>query len=124
MLALPPQWELRDNWLRDHRVLVQTSSEIPLPSPLYHSSSGLGPVAIGHQRHLPRWCCGLSPFRVQGVALCHMTLELHSNQKPRDIDQLGSLAGAARLLHHNAGVLKQCSDGTEISRGGAGHRCC
>ena len=47
-----------------------------------------------------------------------------SNQKPRDIDQLGSLAGAARLLHHNAGVLKHCSDGTELSRRGEGQRCC
>ena len=48
----------------------------------------------------------------------------HSNQKPQDIDQLGSLAGAARLLHHNAGVLKQCSDGTETSQRGEGQRCC
>jgi len=52
------------------------------------------------------------------------TLELHSNQKPQDTDQLGSLAGAARLLQCNAGVLKHRSGGTEISRGGAGPRRC
>jgi len=43
---------------------------------------------------------------------------------PRDTAQTGSLAGAARLLQDNAGVLKHHSGRTEISRGGAGQRCC
>ena len=59
---------------------------------------------------------------------CGVTLGIPSGNaeklEPQDIDQMGSLAGAARLLHHNAGVLKHCSDGTEISRRGAGQRCC
>lgn len=46
------------------------------------------------------------------------------NRKPRDTDQSGSLAGAARLLQDNAGVLKHRSDGTEILQGGAGQRRC
>jgi len=49
---------------------------------------------------------------------------IRNPKKPRETDQLGSLAGAARPLHHNAGVLKQCSGGTEISHGGEGQRCC
>ena len=105
--------------------MVQTNSEIPLPSPSFYSLSCLGTVAIwistipflGGPWLFPASC---EKPRLRPVA----TLDVQSNQKPRDIDQLGSLAGAARLLQDNAGVLKHCSDGTEISQGGEGQRCC
>jgi hypothetical protein len=111
--------------------LVQSSSEIPLPSPSLYSLSDLGPAAFGHMApstpSVGLWPLPVSCQSVQGSPahdVHHPMEDLHSNQKPRDTDQLGSLAGAARLSQDNAGVLKQCSDGTEISRGGAGHRPC
>ena len=108
---------------RETGILVQVSSEIPLPSPSLYSLSCLGTAALDMGLLKPGGALANHCF-VRKVWFVHMTLELHSNQKPQDIDQLGSLAGAARLLQDNAGVLKQCSDGTEISHGGEGQRCC
>ena len=115
---------------------VRANSEIPLPSPSFYSSSCLGRAATESNVPLQAsslWGCWglvravadplLAPS-TKGSGPC-VTLELmQSNQKSQDIDQLGSLAGAARLLQHNASVLKHCSDGTEISPGGEGQRCC
>jgi len=105
-------------------VLVLASSEIPLPSPPFHSLSGLGPEALdisllifgrtvaSHRFVLQVWCSGAAqPWTL-------------SYQKPQDLHQMGSLAGAARLLQNNAGVLKQGSDGTEIPHRGSGQRSC
>ena len=137
-LALPPpdasSWLFLRIWTDDRgpaaTPVVRTSSEIPLPSPSLYSSSGQGTAAI--------WTSTRPPFRglgepwplsasctKRGHSAARVTPEPQSDhQRPRDIDQLGSLAGAARLLQDNAGVPKQCSDGTEISQGGEGQRCC
>ena len=106
--------------------LVRSCSEIPLPSPLFYSLSCLGPVAILDIRPAPRGRSVAIPrFVRKARAPPRATLEgTQSHQEAQDPDQLGSLAGAARLLHHNAGVLKHCSDGTEIPQGGEGQRCC
>ena len=72
-------------------------------------------VAVANPRFV-RYVSGLGPHNPGSPQ--------SNNQKPRDIDQMGSLAGAARLLQHNAGVLKHCSDGTELSQRGEGQRCC
>ena len=124
--------------LRDARVPAgRTGSEIPLPSPSFYSASGLGTAAIGHRPPRPvRGGRGPIPLRVpsawprsppggRGPRATHGALNAPPHRPaPRNTDQLGSLAGAARLLQDNAGVLKHCSDGREILHGGAGQRCC
>ena len=43
--------------------MVRTNSEIPLPSPSFYSSSGLGTAAIGHRPSPPREGRGPTPLR-------------------------------------------------------------
>ena len=107
-------------------ILVRTCSEIPLPSPLFYSLSCQRAVAIWTSTLPLRWSRGSSPIHASSPwHSCRGRLWMsQSDQKSQNIDQLGSLAGAARLLQHNEGVLKHCSGRTEISQGGEGQRCC
>ena len=92
--------------------MVQTSSEIPLPSPSFCSSSGLGTAAIfRHCLALPACAAATTCFVLQASSPSWASVTLWAPHPaglsvPRDNDQLGSLAGAAYLLHNNAGVLR------------------
>ena len=51
--------------------------------------------------------CRLGPFRARGFTVSSNKRPFGRDPLIRDIGQVGSLAGAAYLLNHNAGVLSE-----------------
>ena len=111
--------------------VARASSEIPLPSPLFCSPSYLGdePTWVESWSTHPGADWPLQPGRP--AASSAKSGPLAGLDDPKSIEirirntcQMGSLAGAAHLLHHNAGVQKHGSDGAEISWGAQGQMSC
>ena len=79
---------------------------------------------VGHSSNIEQYGGSNISYHIALYTTHTFCCRIMISSESQDTPQVGSLAGAARLLHHNAGVPKHRSGGTETYRGGEGHKRC